>query len=57
MINYGKANLRGNLLYPRFMTNIFDSLPQNAVFFVWTDTVGMAPITSRILRSAGRTWR
>jgi tetratricopeptide (TPR) repeat protein len=40
-VNYGKANLRGNLLYPRFMTNIFDSLPQNAVFFVWTDTVGM----------------
>ncbi|HOM80231.1 MAG TPA: DUF2723 domain-containing protein [Armatimonadota bacterium] len=40
-VNYGKANLRGNLLYPRFMTNIFDSLPKNAVFFVWSDTVGM----------------
>ncbi|MBI3946348.1 MAG: DUF2723 domain-containing protein [Armatimonadetes bacterium] len=39
--NYPKANLRGNWLYPRFIYNILDTLPPNAILLTWTDTVGM----------------
>ncbi len=39
--NYSRASLRGNRLYPRFIANIYNSLPPNAIMLSWTDTVGM----------------
>ncbi|MDH7568110.1 MAG: DUF2723 domain-containing protein [Armatimonadota bacterium] len=41
VLNFPKANLRGNYLYPRFMENILGTLPPNAILLTWTDTVGM----------------
>lgn len=40
-LNYSKANLRDNYLYPRFIYNIIDTLPPNAILLTWSDTVGM----------------
>ena len=40
-VSLPRAGQRGNRVYPRFVANVLDSLPANAVLLSWTDEIGI----------------